>query len=132
MQALSACMGCARRYRTRDEISSIRTQRDPVEHVRKLLLDHELADSAELKKIEKARGVPSSLLLRHSCACTLLPQDARMCSGGELLMYAAPAARVGSGFALGLVCVNCTQRTRSAACDFIRGHGRTATAQGDC
>ncbi len=51
------CMhaGCTHRYRTRDEISSIRTQRDPVEHVRKLLLDHNLADTAELKKTEKAR-----------------------------------------------------------------------------
>lgn len=43
-------------YRTRDEIANIRQKRDPVEHVRKLLLDHGLADAAELKKIEKARG----------------------------------------------------------------------------
>jgi Dehydrogenase E1 component len=42
-------------YRTRDEISSMRQQRDPVEHVRKLLLDSGFADASELKKIEKVR-----------------------------------------------------------------------------
>lgn len=40
-------------YRTRDEIANVRQKRDPVEHVRKLLLDNGLADAAELKKIEK-------------------------------------------------------------------------------
>ena len=40
-------------YRTRDEISSMRQLRDPVEHVRKLLLEKAEADPAELKKIEK-------------------------------------------------------------------------------
>ncbi|KAI7835873.1 hypothetical protein COHA_010221 [Chlorella ohadii] len=40
-------------YRTRDEISSIRQQRDPIEHVRKLLVDNGLAEAAELKAIEK-------------------------------------------------------------------------------
>lgn len=40
-------------YRTRDEISNMRQQRDPVEHVRKLLTDNGLMDSTELKKLEK-------------------------------------------------------------------------------
>lgn len=40
-------------YRTRDEISSMRQLRDPVEHVRKLLLEKANVDPAELKKIEK-------------------------------------------------------------------------------
>ena len=40
-------------YRTRDEIANIRQQRDPVEHVRRLLLDYSLAEPAELKAIEK-------------------------------------------------------------------------------
>ncbi|GAB4815170.1 hypothetical protein N2152v2_002216 [Parachlorella kessleri] len=40
-------------YRTRDEISAMRQQRDPVEHVRKLLIDNKLAEAAELKAIEK-------------------------------------------------------------------------------
>ena len=40
-------------YRTRDEISSMRTQRDPIEHIRKLILEHGIADAAELKKREK-------------------------------------------------------------------------------
>jgi pyruvate dehydrogenase E1 component alpha subunit len=42
-------------YRTRDEISTMRQQRDPVEHVRKLLLDNGFADASELKKLEKVR-----------------------------------------------------------------------------
>lgn len=41
-------------YRTRDEISSMRQLRDPVEHVRKLLTDNNLVESSELKKLEKA------------------------------------------------------------------------------
>ena len=40
-------------YRTRDEISSMRQLRDPVEHVRKLLTDNNLMESSELKKLEK-------------------------------------------------------------------------------
>lgn len=41
-------------YRTRDEITSIRQQRDPVEHVRRLLLDNGLAEASDLKAIEKS------------------------------------------------------------------------------
>lgn len=40
-------------YRTRDEIANIRQQRDPVEHVRRLLLDNNMVEAAELKAIEK-------------------------------------------------------------------------------
>ncbi len=40
-------------YRTRDEISSMRQQRDPVEHVRKLLTDNNLMEPSEMKKLEK-------------------------------------------------------------------------------
>lgn len=40
-------------YRSRDEITSVRQQRDPIEHVRKLLIDTGLADASELKAIEK-------------------------------------------------------------------------------
>ena len=40
-------------YRTRDEVSSMRQERDPVERVRKLILSHSLADAAELKAVEK-------------------------------------------------------------------------------
>ena len=42
-------------YRTRDEIAAMRQQRDPIEHVRRLLQEHAGVESAELKKIEKAR-----------------------------------------------------------------------------
>lgn len=40
-------------YRTRDEVTTMRQARDPVERVRKLLLDHEFADAKQLKAIEK-------------------------------------------------------------------------------
>ena len=41
-------------YRTRDEVAGIRQQRDPVEGVRRMLLEKAGAEPAELKKIEKA------------------------------------------------------------------------------
>ncbi|GAB2280378.1 Pyruvate dehydrogenase E1 component subunit alpha-2, mitochondrial [Dionaea muscipula] len=40
-------------YRTRDEISGIRQERDPIERVRKLILAHDLATDKELKDVEK-------------------------------------------------------------------------------
>ncbi|KAM7484293.1 hypothetical protein LguiA_000302 [Lonicera macranthoides] len=40
-------------YRTRDEISGVRQERDPIERIRKLILAHELATEKELKEIEK-------------------------------------------------------------------------------
>ena len=43
-------------YRTRDEISNMRQQRDPIEHIRRLLTDNNLMDTSELKKLEKVCG----------------------------------------------------------------------------
>lgn len=40
-------------YRTRDEVTTMRQARDPVERVRKLLLDNDFADAKQLKAIEK-------------------------------------------------------------------------------
>ncbi|CAJ1931604.1 unnamed protein product [Sphenostylis stenocarpa] len=40
-------------YRTRDEISGVRQERDPIERVRKLLLSHDIASEKDLKDIEK-------------------------------------------------------------------------------
>jgi len=40
-------------YRTRDEISSVRTERDPVERVKKLLLGPAAVDPSDVKKIER-------------------------------------------------------------------------------
>ncbi|XP_059451497.1 pyruvate dehydrogenase E1 component subunit alpha, mitochondrial-like isoform X2 [Corylus avellana] len=40
-------------YRTCDEISGVRQERDPVERVRKLVLSHDLATEKELKDMEK-------------------------------------------------------------------------------
>ncbi|KAG0463042.1 hypothetical protein HPP92_021518 [Vanilla planifolia] len=50
-------------YRSRDEISGIRQERDPIERVRKLILYHELATAAELKDTEKEvrKGVDDAI-----------------------------------------------------------------------
>ena len=40
-------------YRTREEINEVRAKRDPIEIVRKLLLENSWAAEAELKEIEK-------------------------------------------------------------------------------
>ncbi|KAK9675731.1 hypothetical protein RND81_11G026500 [Saponaria officinalis] len=40
-------------YRTRDEISGIRQERDPIERVKKLLFAHDIATEKELKDYEK-------------------------------------------------------------------------------
>ncbi|KAL5996506.1 Pyruvate dehydrogenase E1 component subunit alpha-2, mitochondrial [Asimina triloba] len=40
-------------YRTRDEISGVRQERDPLERIRKLILAHDLATADELKDTEK-------------------------------------------------------------------------------
>merc|ERR1712216_911970 len=42
-------------YRTRDEITGIRQERDPVERLRKLILELNVLDPAEIKAIEKAQ-----------------------------------------------------------------------------
>lgn len=40
-------------YRTRDEVGGVRTARDPIDYVKKLLTDNELSTPEELKQIEK-------------------------------------------------------------------------------
>ncbi|MBB6642116.1 pyruvate dehydrogenase (acetyl-transferring) E1 component subunit alpha, partial [Proteus mirabilis] len=40
-------------YRTRDEISGVRQERDPIERVKKLILAHDIATEKELKDYEK-------------------------------------------------------------------------------
>ncbi|XXG78767.1 hypothetical protein AAC387_Pa08g2638 [Persea americana] len=40
-------------YRTRDEITGVRQERDPIERIRKLILDHDLATASDLKDIER-------------------------------------------------------------------------------
>ncbi|MET0547324.1 MAG: pyruvate dehydrogenase (acetyl-transferring) E1 component subunit alpha [Caulobacterales bacterium] len=41
------------KYRTRDEVDAVREKRDPIEHVKKLLLDGAIADEAGLKQIDQ-------------------------------------------------------------------------------
>ena len=40
------------KYRTKEEVDKYRTERDPIEHARKLLLDGKMADEASLKAID--------------------------------------------------------------------------------
>ncbi|KAF4391652.1 hypothetical protein F8388_005417 [Cannabis sativa] len=40
-------------YRTRDEISGVRQERDPIERIRKLILSHDIATEKDLKDTEK-------------------------------------------------------------------------------
>jgi len=40
-------------YRTREEVGGVRTARDPIDYVKKLLLDYSFATADELKQIEK-------------------------------------------------------------------------------
>ena len=41
-------------YRSREDIANVRAKRDPIERLRKILLETGLASEAELKEIEKA------------------------------------------------------------------------------
>lgn len=41
-------------YRTRDEVQGVRRARDPIEHVRKIMVDHKVATPDQLKKLEKS------------------------------------------------------------------------------
>ena len=41
------------KYRTRDEVQKVRETRDPIEHVRQMLMDGKHADEAEIKAIDK-------------------------------------------------------------------------------
>ena len=40
------------KYRTKEEVDRVRTERDPIDQVRKLLLDAKWADEDELKKLD--------------------------------------------------------------------------------
>ena len=40
-------------YRSRDEVSDMRAQRDPIDRVKQLILKHKIATEDELKKVEK-------------------------------------------------------------------------------
>jgi pyruvate dehydrogenase E1 component alpha subunit len=41
-------------YRTRDEVQEVRKSRDPVEFVRKSLLEHNVCSAEEIKAMDKA------------------------------------------------------------------------------
>nr|ABK25148.1 unknown [Picea sitchensis] len=66
-------------YRTRDEISGVRQERDPIERVRKLVLAHNIATPAELKDIEKEakKEVDDAIALAKECS---LPDSSELFS----------------------------------------------------
>lgn len=66
-------------YRTRDEISNMRQLRDPVEHVRKMLLEKAGADPTELKKIEKVCLLGLQVLSPPVCQKPLYNSCKRSC-----------------------------------------------------
>jgi len=62
-------------YRTRDEVSGIRRERDPIERVRKLIQEMELATTAELKAIEKEARKEVDEAIEKAKACPEPPED---------------------------------------------------------
>src|SRR6266540_3834645 len=40
------------KYRTKEEVDKYRTERDPIDHVRKMLIEEKMADEAELKAVD--------------------------------------------------------------------------------
>mmetsp|Transcript_6334 Transcript_6334/g.15407 ORF Transcript_6334/g.15407 Transcript_6334/m.15407 type:complete len:99 (+) Transcript_6334:163-459(+) len=62
-------------YRTRDEVSGIRRERDPIERVRKLIVEMELATTAEIKAIEKECRKEVDDAIEKAKACPEPPVD---------------------------------------------------------
>ena len=79
-------------YRTRDEISNMRQLRDPVEHVRKLLLEKAGADPAELKKIEKVCLLGPQVLSPAVCQEPYIRDLLVLCPGDTRVFYPGDAA----------------------------------------
>ena len=117
-------------YRTRDEIAGVRRARDPIEHVRTLLMENNFAEAKELKQIErdvkKVRSTSFDQLwevMRMGCAARSKPEPvpiAHACSGGSRLFFRAdapaltracnvPAQQHGVASAL---CFSCRRSTR--------------------
>jgi hypothetical protein len=105
-------------YRTRDEIADMRKQRDPIEHVRRLLQEHAGVEAPELKKIEKARGPPG--------ACILEKTKRVLRRAGRVRARSAPAQRRGGGRARGMP----SEPRSSAARGLWAAAPRGCTAQG--
>eukprot|EP00242_Pyramimonas_sp_CCMP2087_P014095 CAMPEP_0198212358 /NCGR_PEP_ID=MMETSP1445-20131203/25755_1 /TAXON_ID=36898 /ORGANISM="Pyramimonas sp., Strain CCMP2087" /LENGTH=397 /DNA_ID=CAMNT_0043886783 /DNA_START=59 /DNA_END=1252 /DNA_ORIENTATION=+ len=62
-------------YRTRDEISSVRQERDPVERARRLAIDIGGFSAAELKEIEKVQRKVVDEAVELAKKCELPPDD---------------------------------------------------------
>jgi pyruvate dehydrogenase E1 component alpha subunit len=60
-------------YRTRDEITGVRQERDPVERLRKLVVAHDLLSAAEIKALEKEQR---ALVDRAVAAAKACPEPA--------------------------------------------------------
>jgi len=122
-------------YRTRDEIADMRKQRDPIEHVRRLLQEHAGVEAPELKKIEKARGHPGAGMGKKkrvlggapaACAHALL-----LHSGGGPAGRMACRASQGRGLPRAAGRLRCGGAPRRAAeASFLLRRARTAYKHG--
>jgi pyruvate dehydrogenase E1 component alpha subunit len=63
-------------YRTRDEITGVRQERDPVERLRKLVVQHELLSAAEIKALEKEQRALVDRAVAAAKACAEPPPEA--------------------------------------------------------
>ena len=62
-------------YRSRDEVSDMRAQRDPIERVRQLIVKHGIASDADLKKMEKEIRTEVDKCAEHAKESKELPYE---------------------------------------------------------
>jgi len=79
-------------YRTRDEISGVRQERDPVERLRKLVVEHDLLSAAEIKAVEKEAR---ALVDRAVAAAKACPEPAPEALWSDV--YSQPLGASASG-----------------------------------
>ncbi len=95
-------------YRTRDDIKAMRTTRDPIEHVKTLLTEHDFATKEELKAIEKEA--------RIRCA--------NLCLGAYSGSYIRDLTDGGLGSKHGCSQARCCCRILSCSLHLTAGHRR--------
>lgn len=86
-------------YRTREEVGGVRGTRDPIDYVKKLLLDHDFASTAEIKAIEKdVRGEVATALSKAKADAPLpaewLTKQVFCAENGTSKDYAQPFVRM--------------------------------------
>lgn len=72
-------------YRTREEVTEMRCKHDPIERVRRLLLDNSLAQPEELKAVENTILQEVKLAIEE-CKVAAVPDESML----QTNLYAAP------------------------------------------